>query len=104
MVAQLARVIPEFYTYSDHALSSKLVPPADIGWAGSRQHDHAAAVHMIHAGQRARHILGRMDIEIDVVAIHALDELGAPLHSRNRWEVREKDVNTASMPASLAAL
>ena len=87
MVAKLARAIPEFHPNGDHADGRQFITPASIRRIIGRQDHHAAAVHMIHTGQRAGCILGRVNVQINVVTVHAFDDLSPPLDIRHRRQV-----------------
>ena len=65
------------------------VAPVDVALVRGVQDGHAAAVRVVDAGKRALRTLGLGDIERDVVAVDALDHLGAPLHVFDRWQIAE---------------
>jgi hypothetical protein len=89
VVAKRAPAIAKLYAHHHQAQGSKLITPAGVGSAGGRKNDHAATVNMIHTGERAGSVLGHVDIQANVIAVHALYDLGTPLHILNGWKIGE---------------
>ena len=77
----LAAAVAELDADDDETGGGELVAPATVRGTGGLQHHHPAAVEVQHARQRTGAARRAMQVDRDVVAVEALDDLHRALHA-----------------------